>query len=55
VSWGLLASFLVPQVLEIGPHSFNVRWMLEGTGKSDGVRIVYLDRNETGEVSLLTL
>ena len=33
----------------------KVRWVREGTGKSGGVRIVYLTRNESGEVYLLTL
>jgi hypothetical protein len=33
----------------------KVRWSREGTGKSSGVRIVYLARNELGEVYLLTL
>ena len=33
----------------------KVRWAREGTGKSAGVRIVYLARNEAGEVYLLTL
>jgi hypothetical protein len=33
----------------------KVRWAREGTGKSAGVRIVYLTRNELGEVYLLTL
>ncbi len=33
----------------------KVRWSREGTGKSGGVRIVYLTRNEAGEVYLLTL
>jgi hypothetical protein len=33
----------------------KVRWAREGTGKSSGVRIVYLTRNEAGEVYLLTL
>lgn len=33
----------------------KVRWACEGTGKSGGVRIVYLTRNEAGEVYLLTL
>ena len=33
----------------------KVRWAREGTGKSSGVRIVYLVRNELGEVYLLTL
>lgn len=33
----------------------KVRWVREGTGKSGGVRIVYLARNEAGEVYLLTL
>ncbi len=33
----------------------KVRWLREGTGKSGGVRIVYLTRNEVGEVYLLTL
>ena len=32
-----------------------MRWAREGTGKSSGVRIVYLTRNEAGEVYLLTL
>ncbi|MCA3799152.1 MAG: type II toxin-antitoxin system RelE/ParE family toxin [Burkholderia sp.] len=31
------------------------RWAREGTGKSGGVRIIYLIRNEVGEVYLLTL
>lgn len=33
----------------------KVRWSREGIGKSGGVRIVYLTRNEAGEVYLLTL
>jgi len=33
----------------------KVRWAREGTGKSGGVRIVYLARNEAGEVYLLTI
>ena len=33
----------------------KVRWAREGTGKSGGVRIIYLTRNEAGEVYLLTL
>jgi hypothetical protein len=33
----------------------KVRWAREGSGKSSGVRIVYLARNELGEVYLLTL
>ena len=33
----------------------KVRWVREGTGKSGGVRIIYLARNEVGEVYLLTL
>lgn len=33
----------------------KVRWLREGTGKSGGIRIVYLTRNEAGEVYLLTL
>lgn len=33
----------------------KVRWAREGAGKSSGVRIVYLTRNEAGEVYLLTL
>ena len=33
----------------------KVRWAREGTGKSGGVRIVYLTRSEAGEVYLLTL
>jgi hypothetical protein len=33
----------------------KVRWAREGAGKSGGVRIVYLARNEAGELYLLTL
>jgi hypothetical protein len=33
----------------------KVRWTREGTGKSGGVRIVYLTRSEVGEVYLLTI
>jgi RelE toxin of RelE / RelB toxin-antitoxin system len=33
----------------------KVRWAREGTGKSGGIRVVYLTRNEAGEVYLLTL
>lgn len=33
----------------------KVRWAREGTGKSGGVRVVYLTRNEAGEVYLLTI
>ena len=33
----------------------KVRWAREGTGKSGGMRIIYLTRNEVGEVYLLTL
>ena len=33
----------------------KVRWAREGAGKSGGVRIIYLARNEAGEVYLLTL
>ena len=33
----------------------KARWVREGTGKSGGVRIIYLARNEVGEVYLLTL
>ena len=33
----------------------KVRWAREGTGKSGGVRVVYLTRNETSEVYLLTM
>jgi hypothetical protein len=33
----------------------KVRWVREGTGKSGGVRVIYLARNEAGEVYLLTL
>jgi hypothetical protein len=33
----------------------KVRWAREGTGKSGGVRIVYLTRNDVGEIYLLTL
>lgn len=33
----------------------KVRWAREGTGKSGGVRVVHLTRNEAGEVYLLTL
>jgi mRNA-degrading endonuclease RelE of RelBE toxin-antitoxin system len=33
----------------------KVRWAREGTGKSGGVRIIYITRNEVGEVYLLTI
>jgi hypothetical protein len=33
----------------------KVRWSRPGTGKSGGVRVVYLVRTEEGEVYLLTL
>jgi mRNA-degrading endonuclease RelE of RelBE toxin-antitoxin system len=33
----------------------KVRWAREGTGKSGGVRIVYLARSDASEVYLLTL
>ena len=33
----------------------KVRWSRPGTGKSGGVRIVYLVRTEEGEVYLLTM
>lgn len=33
----------------------KVRWSRAGTGKSGGVRVIYLVRNEQGEVYLLTL
>ncbi|MFN0184585.1 MAG: type II toxin-antitoxin system RelE/ParE family toxin [Aquabacterium sp.] len=33
----------------------KVRWSRPGTGKSGGVRVVYLLRNELGEVYLLTM
>lgn len=33
----------------------KVRWARDGAGKSSGVRVVYLTRNELGEVYLLTL
>jgi hypothetical protein len=33
----------------------KVRWAREGAGKSSGVRVVYLTRNELGEIYLLTL
>jgi hypothetical protein len=33
----------------------KVRWARSGTGKSGGVRVVYLVRNEDGEVYLLTM
>ena len=33
----------------------KVRWARSGTGKSGGLRIIYLVRNECGEVHLLTL
>ena len=32
-----------------------MRWSREGAGKSSGVRVVYLTRNEIGEIYLLTL
>ena len=33
----------------------KVRWAREGSGKSSGMRIVYLTRNDLGEIYLLTL
>jgi hypothetical protein len=33
----------------------KVRWVREGAGKSGGVRIVFIARNEAGEVYVLTL
>jgi hypothetical protein len=33
----------------------KVRWAREGSGKSSGVRVVYVTRNDAGEVYLLTL
>ena len=33
----------------------KVRWSRSGTGKSGGVRVIYIVRNEEGEVYLLTL
>lgn len=33
----------------------KVRWSRPGTGKSGGVRVIYLVRNEDGEVYLLTI
>ena len=33
----------------------KVRWSREGAGKSSDVRVVYLTRNEIGEIYLLTL
>lgn len=33
----------------------KVRWAREGTGKFGGVRVIYLTRNEAGEIYLLTL
>jgi hypothetical protein len=33
----------------------KVRWAREGTGKSSGVRVIYLIRNAAAEVYLLTL
>jgi hypothetical protein len=33
----------------------KIRWAREGSGKSGGVRIVYLTRTQVGEVFLLTL
>lgn len=33
----------------------KVRWALEVAGKSEGVRIVYLARNDAGEIYLITL
>lgn len=32
----------------------KVRWARDGTGKSGGVRVIYLTHNEAGEVYLLT-
>ena len=33
----------------------KIRWSRQGTGKSGGVRIIYLTRTEDGEVYLLTM
>ena len=33
----------------------KVHWSREGAGKSSGVRVAYLTRNELGEIYLLTL
>jgi hypothetical protein len=33
----------------------KVRWARDGTGKSGGVRVIYLTRNDAGEIYLLTL
>lgn len=33
----------------------KVRWALEGGGKSGGVRVMYFNRLEKGEIWLLTL
>ena len=33
----------------------KVRWALEGGGKSGGVRVIYFNRLEKGEIWLLTL
>jgi RelE toxin of RelE / RelB toxin-antitoxin system len=33
----------------------KVRWARAGTGKSGGVRVIYLTRNDAGEIYLLTL
>jgi hypothetical protein len=51
------ASFIAlnPDAGAVIRGSGGVRWAREGTGKSAGVRIVYLTRNELGEVYLLTL
>lgn len=54
------ASFIAanPDVGAVIRGSGGVRkvcWAREGTGKSGGIRIVYLTRNEAGEIYLLTL
>ena len=33
----------------------KVRWARRGVGKSSGVRVIYFNRNEQGEIYLLTI
>jgi hypothetical protein len=42
-------------VIRVSGGVRKVRWTREGTGKSSGVRIVYIARNEADDVYLLTL
>jgi hypothetical protein len=47
-----------PESGEVVPQSGGVRkvrWKRAGTGKSGGVRVIYIIRTEAGEVVLLTM